>query len=66
MIFRNLDVLMVASGLFWLFVFFCIVGPCLRRKYICAEEDSKYHLVSHSCQRDRDTLGTQTFADTFV
>ena len=66
MLYLNLDVLMLASSLFWLFVFFCIVGPCLRRKYICAEDDSKYRLSSSIYQRDKDTQNTQTLADTFV
>ena len=61
MLFSNLDALLIFSALFWLFTFFCVLGPCLRRKYICGGDNTSYNFGSSVAWRD--TLRMTTLAE---
>ena len=57
---KNLDIIFIISFLFWLFVFFCVLGPCLRRRSICYEDNSNNTTIR------RTTSFRTTFAETKV
>ena len=61
MLFSSLDTLLIFSALFWLFTFFCVLGPCLRRKYICGGGSTNYNFGSSAAWKD--TLRMTTLAE---
>ena len=50
--FIDLDILMVFSACFWLFIFFVVLGPCLIRKYLFLDDISRYQITLNSVVRD--------------
>ena len=57
---KNINMLFIISCQSWLFVFFCVLGPCLRGRYICYGDNS-----SKSTLR-KNTSFHKTFEETEV